>query len=396
MAGIGPNQLSEIVKMAQQVASKIASNPENNIDISDGKNIDMSKIISQVTNSVSTMITPEFIEKVSSSAGQNSTTDLPEVVNQIANSKIQLESPVKKQKKSVPKIKIENDESKIEELDENENLETIRNRTKDLHFTLNVTLEDLYLGKTKKLAVRRQRIVTDINGKKVVEEKKKLLVQIEPGMFDEQIITFNKQADEKEGYETGDIIITLCCTEHKTYERENNNLVIEKEISLSEIFNCEMTIEHLNKNKINIKCNNIEICGDELDLYKKLPGYGMPILDEKNKFGDLIIKFKPIIPKSITKEHQKILNEIFPKINLLEKLSSDTIELEMTTESDFEFSDSESSDDFETDSEEEESESESDVDSEEEESEEEEEEESEEEEEEEIKKSKRGKNRKSK
>ena len=55
-------------------------------------------------------------------------------------------------------------------------------------------------------------------------------------MFDEQVITFNKQADEKEGYETGDIVITLCCAEHDEFEREGNNLLIEKEISLSEAY----------------------------------------------------------------------------------------------------------------------------------------------------------------
>ena len=62
------------------------------------------------------------------------------------------------------------------------------------------------------------------------------------GMFDEQVITFNKQADEKEGYETGDIIITLCCAEHDEFEREGNNLIIEKEISMYESYDCQMTI----------------------------------------------------------------------------------------------------------------------------------------------------------
>ena len=43
-------------------------------------------------------------------------------------------------------------------------------------------------------------------------------------MYDEQVITFNKQADEKEGYETGDIIITLSCSEHNKFTRDGNNL----------------------------------------------------------------------------------------------------------------------------------------------------------------------------
>ena len=66
-------------------------------------------------------------------------------------------------------------------------------------------------------------------------------------MHDEQVITFNKQADEKEGYETGDIIITLCCVEHDEFERENNNLIVEKEISLFEAYKCDMTITHIRR-----------------------------------------------------------------------------------------------------------------------------------------------------
>lgn len=230
MAGLQGNQLNEIMKMAQQVAENITSNQNGDIDISDPSKLDMSKVMSKVSASVSQIMTPEFIEKVSKSGNSGNSDnsesaglDLSNLISmpplntnqaqQIKNSKIKLsESPVKSKKKER--------RQQIEEIDDDEQLDTIRPRTKDLHFTLNVTLEELYTGKTKKLAVKRKKIVEDINGKNIVEEKKKLLVKIEPGMQDEQVITFNHQADEKEGYETGDIIITLACSEHDIYERK--------------------------------------------------------------------------------------------------------------------------------------------------------------------------------
>ena len=261
-----------------------------------------------------------------------------EVFNPNFKSKIVLDQPKKEKQKKNKNVSV------IEELDESDcEYPAIAPRTKDLHFTLNVTLEELYTGKTKKLAVRRKRITTDGKKKNVVEEKKKLSVNIEPGMYDEQVITFNKQADEKEGYETGDIIITLCCAEHEYFEREGNNLIIEKEISLYEAFNCNMTLKHLDETEFNVSASNINIFGDEIDCYRKLDGFGMPIYGSDNKeHGDLIIKFKPVLPTNLTSDKLKILEELFPKlntVNMSEKLENH--ELVLATESDFEYSDSE-------------------------------------------------------
>ena len=318
--------MNDIIRMAQQVASQIAVNQPT-----DGsKNVDMSQMISQVTESVSKMVTPEFIEQMAS--GNGSSLNDKEVVN----SKIKLNTDQKESKSKKNKNKIE----ELQESDEDCGL--IAPRTKDLHFTLNVTLEELYIGKVKKLAVRRKRIVSDGKKKSIVEEKKKISVTIEPGMFDEQVITFNKQADEKEGYETGDIVITLCCSEHDEFERENNNLIIEKEISLYESYSCGMTIVHLDGKEVNIKSSPINIFGEEIDCYRKLKGYGMPIYGTEDEVGDLIIKFKPILPGNFTNEQFKTLKELFPPVNKMKNLQNESEhELEIVTESDFEYSDSE-------------------------------------------------------
>ena len=369
--------MEEIVKMAQQVASNIAQNQTEPID---PQNMDMSKVLSQVTSSVSKMITPEMIQKMSNNVAPGSMGPMDEMPfsnNKNFKSKIKLNDDegiqgsensqmIKKNKKANKST------SSIEELDESDNeCNPIAPRTKDLHFTLNVTLEELYSGKTKKLAVRRKRIITDGKKKALVEEKKKISVNIEPGMFDEQVITFNKQADEKEGYETGDIVITLCCAENDEFEREGNNLIIEKEISLYEAYDCKMTITHLDGKEVNVSSTPINIFGEEIECYRKLKGYGMPVYGSENEYGDLIIKFKPIIPQNLTQEQLKTLEELFPKVNQIKNLPEDkTFELEMASESDFEYSDSEDdsdseySDDSEEDSEEDPEEEDPDEDSE--------------------------------
>ena len=179
-----------------------------------------------------------------------------------------------------------------------------------------------------------------VKRKVLQRKKKKISINIEPGMFDEQVITFNGQADEKEGYQTGDIVITLACAEHDEFEREGNNLLIEKTISLSEAYNCKMTLTHLNGKEINVSSERINIFGEELDCYRKLKGFGMPILGTDNKFGDLIIKFKVIMPDSMSTENLELLNTIFPKINNIKELEDNEIHtLEIATESDFEYSD---------------------------------------------------------
>ena len=66
----------------------------------------------------------------------------------------------------------------------------------------------------------------------------------------------------------------------------------------------------------------------------------MPILGTDNKFGDLIIKFKVIMPDSMSTENLELLNTIFPKINNIKELEDNEIHtLEIATESDFEYSD---------------------------------------------------------
>ena len=174
-------------------------------------------------------------------------------------------------------------------------------------------------------------------------------------MIDEQTIRFNKMADEKQGYETGDVVVTLDVEEHAEFIRDGNNLLLEKEISISEAYNPIVYIKHLNGKTLKVIGEPFDIFGEDDDMLKKIPGMGMPIMGELGNYGDLFVRFKCVNKTKITPEIVEVLSKIFPP--LLEKPEVEDSELvdkqfEMVTETDLEFledSDSESDSDYDSD-----------------------------------------------
>ena len=278
-----PDNMKEIFKMAQQVAKNI-NIPRDENGHTDPSQVDMSKIFSEVSRSVSKMVTPEFVEKFSGGD----------------------EKPIKsiKQKKN-SRIIVESD-------DEIELSENTLPKTKDLHFTLNVSLKHLYNGKTKNIAVKRQRYTT-VDGKSQLKEDRKVLtVNIKPGMHGDDVIIFEGEGDEKKGYVPGDVIITLCYEDNNTYERIGNDLFINQNISLSECYDMDFTFKHINGEVIGIKRSGDNIMSGN-NIFK-LKGFGMPIQDEE-AFGNLYIKFDCDIPDSLDSKQLELLKTIIPPIS---------------------------------------------------------------------------------
>lgn len=348
---------SQIMKIAQQVASKIDPPSE----LKSGKVLteeEMNKAISSLAKSVTQAVTPEMFESLnkfdkkkkgnSSLPIKNKESSkisfvedtIPEETDPLenistGNDLIETETSNKKKKnKKTRVVEIESDCS-----DDTDNAVM---RTNDMSFTLTVKLEELYNGTKKKLAIRRQKIGDNHT---YFEEKKKLAIKIEPGMLEDQTIRFNHLSDEKIGYETGDVVVTLDVEEHPFFMRDGNNLLVEKEISLAEAYNPIVYIEHLNGKTLKITGEALNVFTDEDTMLKKVPGCGMPILGEKNKFGDLFIRFKCVNKTKITPEVIEVLNKVFPPLVVVPDIKeSDIIEkkLETVTESDLEFLESDS------------------------------------------------------
>ena len=214
-------------------------------------------------------------------------------------------------------------------------------KTPDISFELNVDLEDFFTGKKKKLNVKRKRVV-EIDGRQtIIEEKKKLVIPIERGMRDEQQIRFEGEADQIPGYKPGDIIITLIENEHPIFQRDNDNLILIKNINLYQNYNYTFDIKHLDGTvyRINSVPNEALHLNDSI---RKITGLGMPCYKSgKNDFGDLFIRFNLVIPKILNQNALDTLITVFKDDPLfLENKLEPTFErkyvLEMISDTDLE------------------------------------------------------------
>merc|ERR1719160_804959 len=167
-----------------------------------------------------------------------------------------------------------------------------RQKTKDVVQPLKVTLEQMYAGATKKMAITRQVIdkqrgvqscsECDGRGVKVQvvrmgpmiqqmqsacgacggqgksfqtkSEREILEVHIQKGSPDNHKVTFREMADEHPDADAGDVVFVLKEQEHKEFKRKGADLFIERKISLVEAL-CGFTMEitHLDGRKLLIK-----------------------------------------------------------------------------------------------------------------------------------------------
>lgn len=288
--------------MANQLAKNMSDSDKEAIE-----NMDMEKMISHVTQNVFKMM--------GQTGSGDETGAIPDIMNMMSSFSLKHEENSLK----LPK-------------------------TRNICFDLNVDLEDFYMGKKKKLNVKRKRII-EVDGKqKVVEEKKKLVIPIEKGMKDEQQIVFEGEADQIPGYAPGDIIITLIENEHPIFERENNNLLMVKNVNMYELYTITFDIKTLSGEILRIQKNDQESLHLNESI-RKIPGQGMPIY-KSDDFGDLFIRFNLVIPKIISLDKLKMFKDVFEpsdklldnytKVCVLENISEIDIE-------DFDYSGSSSS-----------------------------------------------------
>lgn len=206
-----------------------------------------------------------------------------------------------------------------------------------INHPLKVSLEDLYNGKTVKLAIQRQVIdgkatVCDAcDGQGVVvelrqialgmvqqiqrkcphcndgyqcrtkKERKVLEVLVEKGMKNGQKIVFRGMADEKPNMETGDINFIVQEKEHDTFKRKGADLLITKTLSLNEaLCGFEWTITHLDKRKVVIKSRPGEVIKPETvggqPFVKIVSNEGMPSKGNPFVKGNLYVLFRVEFP----------------------------------------------------------------------------------------------------
>lgn len=153
---------------------------------------------------------------------------------------------------------------------------------------------------------------TVCNGKKTQSERKILQVHIDPGMKDGQRIVFSGEGDQEPGVTPGDVVFVVDERPHEKFQRKGNDLVYECEVDLlTALAGGDIAIKHVSGEyiKFSILPGEVISPGTNRVIEKK----GMPIYRQSD-YGNLFIKFDVKFPDPhfTSEDKLKQLESILP------------------------------------------------------------------------------------
>lgn len=148
-------------------------------------------------------------------------------------------------------------------------------------------------------------------GSKVYKDRKVLEVNIEKGMSHGQKIKFSGEADEVPGTLPGDVIIVVQQKEHETFKRKGADLVVMQEVSLTEaLCGFTRTITHLDNRVLQIEVPAGEVT--KHDSVKVIKGEGMPQHGNIFNKGGLFVHFSVVFPPTLSADMVAKLKKVLP------------------------------------------------------------------------------------
>ena len=244
-------------------------------------------------------------------------------------------------------------------------------RGEDVNHPIKASLEDLYNGKTVKLAVNRQVLVgepkmcTACDGHGVVvelrqlglgmvqqiqkhcslcegegykcqkkRERKILEVHIDKGMKHKQKVTFRGMADEKPNMEPGDVHFIVHEKEHELFKRKGADLLITKKLSLKEaLIGFAWKIKHLDNREVIIQSKPGEVIKPEAlggrPYVKIVAAEGMPSRGNPFVKGNLYVLFTVEFPEDgeLSSEARDALRKHLPGPSMEIEYDEETAEV---------------------------------------------------------------------
>ncbi|XP_043266801.1 dnaJ homolog subfamily A member 1 [Venturia canescens] len=149
------------------------------------------------------------------------------------------------------------------------------------------------------------------NGKKTVRDRKILEVHVDKGMMDGQRIQFSGEGDQEPGLEPGDIVIRLEEKDHDVFKRSGNDLLMTMNLELVEaLCGFQKIIRTLDQRDLLISSlPGTVIKHGEI---KCIMGEGMPVYRDPFTRGKLTIRFVVNFPKSLDPSVIPTLEQCLP------------------------------------------------------------------------------------
>uniref|UniRef100_A0A1L8DU99 Putative molecular chaperone dnaj superfamily protein n=1 Tax=Nyssomyia neivai TaxID=330878 RepID=A0A1L8DU99_9DIPT len=135
-------------------------------------------------------------------------------------------------------------------------------------------------------------------GKKTVRERKILEVHVEKGMRDGQKIVFSGEGDQEPDLQPGDIVIVFDEKEHPLFKRSRDDLIMTMHLQLVEaLCGFQKVVKTLDERDLVITSLPGEIIKHE--SLKCILGEGMPQYKNPFEKGRLIVQFVVVFPDTI-------------------------------------------------------------------------------------------------
>lgn len=171
---------------------------------------------------------------------------------------------------------------------------------------------------------------TACKGKKTQNERKILQVHIDPGMKDGQRIVFSGEGDQEPGITPGDVVFVVDERPHEKFTRKGNDLYYEAEIDLlTALAGGEIAFPHVSGDYIKSTILPGEVISP--GALKVMEGQGMPIYRQGSR-GNLFVKFNVKFPPAnfASEDKLKILEQVLParqKVDIPKKAEVDECDL---------------------------------------------------------------------
>lgn len=173
--------------------------------------------------------------------------------------------------------------------------------TKTIEHEVNVTLEELLVGCTKRYKISRDRI----RDGKLYREDKLFDIAVKPGWKDGTKIRYEKEANDEPGKLTGDIVFIIKTKTHLRYERDGPDLIYKQQVSLGQALSGQsmaFDIPLLDKLQTKLRVQN-EIISPQTK--QVLAGQGLPCPKNPSRRGNLIVMFDIRFPEKLDSATQK-------------------------------------------------------------------------------------------
>lgn len=122
-------------------------------------------------------------------------------------------------------------------------------------------------------------------------------------------LTFPRKGEQSPGMIPGDIILVVKQEPHPRFKRKGKNLYMDMDISLKEaLLGFEKTVTHLDGHEVKIKQEAVSKPNEVLKIREE----GMPVHNFPSQHGDLHVKLKLQMPKSLGEAARAAIKDNLP------------------------------------------------------------------------------------